>query len=162
MLKEIVTKAVISKGKIVDSSEMEFNIEDNINKVIGCWIINHNYLSVLEDGKVYANGYYDVHIWYAINNSSDTLIFKNTVNYKHEFVLDNDRFNKEECEYKLYCLEYPACSNLELSGNKIVVKVKKTLALDVIGESKLLVQVSEGLNRDEDTTMGINTNFIKR
>lgn len=162
MLKEIVTKAVVSKGKIVDSSEMEFVVNDNINKVIGCWVINHNYLSVLEEDKVFASGYYDVHIWYAINNSSDTLVYKTTVNYKHEFVLDNNKFNRDECEYKLYCLEYPACSNLELNNNTISLKVKKTLALDVIGESKLLVQVSDGGNREEDSSLGINPNFIKR
>lgn len=162
MLKEIVTKAVVSKGKIIDVSEMEFNVDKNINRVIGCWIINHNYLSVLDSGKVYANGYYDIHVWYAFNNSEDTSVFKTTINYKDEIVLDNDKFNKEECEYKLYCLEYPSCSSLELRDNKIFVKVKKTLALDVIGESKLLVQVSDGGNREEDTTLGINPNFIKR
>ena len=161
MLKEIVTKAVISKGKITDNEEMEFVIAENVNKVIGCWIINHNYLSVIEDDKVYVKGFYDVHVWYAMDNSSDTEIFKSTIEYKHQFNLDNENFNKNDSEYKLYCIEYPTCNKLELYNNRIIVNVKKCLAIDVIGESKLLVQVSEACNQD-DSDMRINTNFINR
>ena len=78
-LKEIVTKAVVSKGKIVDSKEINFQMVENINKAIGCWVINHNYLSVVENNKVYASGRYDVHVWYATNNSTDTLLYKKTI-----------------------------------------------------------------------------------
>ena len=162
MLKEIVTKAVISKGKIIDSEEMEFDIDRSVNKVIGCWIINHNYLSIVENGKVYATGCYDIHIWYANNDSTDTGIFKKTIDYKQEFVLDNNTFNKEECEYKLYCVEYPNCCSLNLIDNKFVVNVKKVLAIDVIGESKLLVQVSDSPINVDDNNLGINTNYINR
>ena len=162
MLKEIVTKAVISKGKIIDNEEMEFSVDTSINKVIGCWIINHNYLSLVENDKVYASGCYDIHIWYAKNNSSDTGIFKKTIDYKQEFILDNDNFNKEESEYKLYCVEYPSCSSLNLIDNKFALNVKKTLAIDVIGESKLLVQVGDSKANNEDNNLGINTNYINR
>ena len=162
MLREIVTKAVVSKGKIVDSSEMEFEVDDRANKVIGCWIINHNYLSVLENNKVYASGCYDVHIWYALNDSGDTNVFKKTVEYRDEFSLDNNNFDKDNCEYKIYCLEYPNCTNLELVNNQFVVTVKKSLAIDVVGESKLLVQVSDNFSNREDEAMGINPNYINR
>ena len=162
MLREIVTKAVVSKGKIIDSNEMEFEVDCNANKVIGCWIINHNYLSLLENNKVYASGYYDVHIWYALNDSSDTKIYKKTIEYRNEFNLDNNNFDKENCEYKIYCLEYPSCTNLQLVDNKFVVNIKKSLAIDVIGESKLLVQVSDNFSNREEENLGINTNYMNR
>lgn len=161
MLKEIVTKAVVSKGKVANNSEMQFEVEDDINKVIGCWIINHNYLSIVENENVYASGYYDVHVWYAINNSSDTKILKKTIEYRDEFVLDNTKFDYETSEYKLYCIEYPGCNDLKLDGNRILVNIKKALAIDVIGESKLLVQVSDNYYKD-DETMGINTNYMNK
>jgi spore coat protein E len=160
MLKEIVTKAVVSKGKIVDSNDIELEIKENANKAIGCWIINHNYLCVVENNKVNASGYYDIHIWYAIDDSKDTSILKKTIEYRQEFVLDNTNFDYDTSEYKIYCIEYPNCSNLQLVNNKFLVTIKKGLAIDVIGESKLLVQVSEGNIKSDD--MSINTNYMNR
>ena len=162
MLREIVTKAVVSKGKIVDSNEMEFEVEGKVNKVIGCWIINHNYLSVAEADRVYASGCYDVHIWYALNESRDTRVYKKSVEYKDEIILDNKNFDKDSSEYKIYCLEYPNCTSLQLIDNRFVVNVKKSLAIDVIGESKLLVQVSEGFASKDEENFGINTNYINK
>lgn len=160
MLKEIVTKAVVSKSKIVDSNEIRLKIDGDVSKVIGCWIINHNYLSVVENDKVYASGMYDIHIWYATNHESDTNIFKKTIEYRQEFVMDNNNFDRKDSEYKMYCIEYPNCTNLSLVDNNFVITVKKGLAIDVIGESKLLVQVSEINNREDE--LGINTNYINR
>ena len=156
MLKEIVTKAVISKGKISESNELQLEINDSASKVIGCWVINHNYVNSLEKEKVYVNGSYDVHIWYALNDNTDTKLYKKTIEYKQEVVLDNNNFDREESEYKVYCIEYPNCTSLQLNDNRFLLTIKKGLAIDVIGESKLLVQVSD--NDD----LGINTNYMKR
>lgn len=161
MLKEIVTKAVISKGKIVNSNALEIDSPNEVNRVIGCWIINHNYISLLNENKVCARGYYDIHIWCAINDSSDTILLKQTSEYLDEFVMDNLNFDKENSEYKLYCINYPNCSNLQLKDNKILVTVDKGLAIDVIGESRLLVQVSDNDSGIEES-VGINPNFIKK
>ena len=160
MLKEIVTKAVVSKGKIVDTNEIQLSVDTSVNKAIGCWIINHNYLSVVEGDKVYASGYYDVHVWCATNNSSDTILVKETIEYRDEFVLDNNNFDKENSDYRMYCIEYPSCTNLQLLNNKVLISIKKGLAIDIIGESKLLVQVSDNYNNEDN--MGINTNYINR
>ena len=161
MLKEIVTKAVVSKGKIIDNKEISFQIVENVNKAIGCWIINHNYLSVVENNKVYCCGRYDVHIWYAINNSADTLLYKKTIDYKEEFNMENSNFDLENSEYKVYCIEYPTCTNLQLFDNVVSINIKKGLALDVIGESKLLVQVSDSWGQEE-ASLGINTNYLNK
>lgn len=39
--KEIVTKAVIGKGKKTTNLNHSIETEDNINTVLGCWVINH-------------------------------------------------------------------------------------------------------------------------
>lgn len=161
MLKEIVTKAVVSKGKISNSKDMSFEIVENVNKAIGCWIINHSYLSKIENNRVYINGCYDVHIWYAVNDSTDTFLCKNTVDYREEVMMENLNFDRENSEYKVYCVEYPTCTNLQFLDNKFIVNIKKGLAVDVIGESRLLVQVSEAWNQD-DNSMGINTNYLNK
>ena len=103
---------------------------------------------------------YDIHVWYATNHESDTNIFKKTIEYRQEFIMDNNNFDKNDSEYKMYCIEYPNCTNLALVDNNFIITVKKGLAIDVIGESKLLVQVSEVNNREDE--LGINTNYMNR
>lgn len=161
MLKEIVTKAVISKGKIVDSSSIELEVADSVSRPIGCWVINHNYLCVEENNKLYASGYYDVHIWYAVDNNADTRIYKKTIEYKKEFNMENYNFEFNNNEYKTYCVEYPSCTALEYRDNKFIINIKLGLAIDVIGESKLLIQVSDNWNKEEEN-MGINVNYINK
>ena len=39
--KEIVTKAVIGKGKKYFKNSYSVNVENNPTTVLGCWIINH-------------------------------------------------------------------------------------------------------------------------
>ena len=53
MYREIVTKAVIGKGKITNDSEIVVNPSNNPSKVLGCWVINHYSVSSFEDGKVF-------------------------------------------------------------------------------------------------------------
>ena len=36
--------------------------EDNINTVLGCWIINHNFNGVNNNGSVNVNGTYDIKV----------------------------------------------------------------------------------------------------
>ena len=43
MYREIVTKAVVGKGKISNNSEIVINTSNVASKVLGCWIINHNF-----------------------------------------------------------------------------------------------------------------------
>ena len=38
---EIVTRAVVGKGKIFNNNEVVVNTNNVPSKVLGCWIINH-------------------------------------------------------------------------------------------------------------------------
>ena len=48
--KEIITKAIIGKGKKVFKNEYSVECEKNINTVLGCWVINHD-LKGIKDGE---------------------------------------------------------------------------------------------------------------
>ena len=63
--KEIVTKAVIGKGKKTTNLDHSVETEDNINTVLGCWVINHSFNGINNAGKVLINGSYDINIWYS-------------------------------------------------------------------------------------------------
>lgn len=155
MLREILTRAVVSKGKSKSTSVEKIALKEGVNKLIGCWVINSNCLNIVENSKVYLEGSYDVHIWYAINEDKDTLIEKKTITYKEEFEFD-EKFNTDEVEYKLYCLEYPHCSELNLEDGYALVRVEKEYTVDAIGETKLMVEVNEVFNE-----IKIDTDFIK-
>lgn len=163
MYREIVTKAVIAKGKIENEGEVIVNLNDNISKVLGCWVINHFYISSYDNGRVFAKGKYDIHVWYGINGDSDTKIHKQTVDYNEEFILKvkNGENVTENNEFIGKCIKYPTCSALSLiSPNSISVKISKELCLDVVGDAKLRVQVSQDDNYDE--LDNINVNYLNK
>lgn len=169
MYREIVTKAVVGKGKISNTSDIIISVSNTPSKVLGCWIINHYFVSSYEGDKAVARGKYDVHIWYGCNKDSDTAIHKQTIEYIDEFSLKmkNGESLNEENELISKCSKYPVCSSLILndSGN-IIVKVEKELHLDVIGEAKIKVQIDNSTcdewvdNSDEINE--INTNYLNK
>ena len=112
MYREIVTKAVIGKGKINNSGEVILKSTNVVSKVLGCWIINHYFVSNFENGKVFARGKYDVHVWCGYNNDSDTEIYKQTIDYIEEFPLKlkDDEEIDENNEFVIKCIKYPTCS----------------------------------------------------
>ena len=155
MLREILTRAVVAKGKLKNTNVEKIELQKGANKVIGCWVINSHFLNVVENSKVYLEGSFDVHVWYAINNDKDTLIEKQTITYKEE-VEFGEKFNTDEAEYKVYCLEYPHCVDLSLEENQAIIKVDKEYSIDAIGETTLMVDVNESFNE-----IKIDTDFIK-
>ena len=158
MYREIVTKAVVGKGKIFNNNEAIVKVNNNPSKLLGCWIINHFYVCSLEGDKVVAKGKYDLHIWYGIDNDSDTIVHKQTIDYVEEFSLSMNKGESlsEENELVAKCLKYPTCTNLSLSDNNtICVKIEKELSLDVIGETKLKVKILSG-----EDDWGINNDDI--
>ena len=161
-----MTKAVIGKGKISNNGDIVVNVANSPSKVLGCWIINHYYVSVLENKQIYAKGKYDLHIWYGFNNDSDTMVHRQTIDYVEAFnvKMKSDEQFDEENEFVVKCIKYPTCVNLNLNDDgTISVKVEKELNLDVIGEVKLKVQVTgDGEWLDNDELDNIDVNYLNK
>ena len=49
-IREIITQAVIAKGKKRTLNKYPFSIE-GYDKILGCWITNHRYNAAFKDGK---------------------------------------------------------------------------------------------------------------
>ena len=62
--KEIVTKAVIAKGKKSFTTKSSVNVNNNPSTILGCWVINHNFSGQKSGRQIIVNGSYDVNIWY--------------------------------------------------------------------------------------------------
>ena len=167
MYREIVTKAVVGKGKIANTNEAVVSTSNIVSKVLGCWIINHYFVNSYEEGRVMARGKYDLHIWYGYGEDSDTAIHKQTIDYIEEYSLKmkhNENLT-EENELSAKCIKYPVCSGLTLnSDGTISVIIDKELSLDVIGETTLKVQVTssgeEWVNNED--IENIDTNYLNK
>lgn len=163
MYREIVTKAVVGKGKISNNSEAVIKINNAASKVLGCWIINHYYISSYEEGNVVVRGKYDLHIWYGFNGDTDTVVHKQTIDYVENFSLKmkNGESLSEENELIAKCVKYPTCTSLSLNDDgTISVKIEKEIALDVIGETTLKVQITNSdddwINNDDIDNIDVN------
>ena len=54
--KEIVTKAVIGKGKKKYKNSYQITVEQAPSTVLGCWIINHNFSAKETNDKIVIKG----------------------------------------------------------------------------------------------------------
>ena len=66
--KEIVTKAVIAKGKKLFTSNHSINTINTPSTILGVWVINHNFNGIKNNDEIRINGSYDVNIWYSYDN----------------------------------------------------------------------------------------------
>ena len=79
--REIVTKAVIAKGKKLFTTENKVNVENSPSTILGCWVINHNFNGVKSGDNISINGSYDVNIWYSYDNDTKTEVVTKTDSY---------------------------------------------------------------------------------
>ena len=64
MYREILTKAIIAKGQRKIKEKREVNINKQISKILGCWIINHKSKTNVIKQNIIIEGTYDAYFWY--------------------------------------------------------------------------------------------------
>ena len=74
--REIISKAVISKGKKTFSQKDSLKITNIPSTVLGCWVINHQFSGIKQNNQIIINGSYDVNIWYSYDNDTKTDVVK--------------------------------------------------------------------------------------
>lgn len=143
--KEIVTKAIIGKGKkyFKDNYDLETTLVPTT--VLGCWVINHKFKGYKVDNKIGVNGSYDVNIWYSYDNDSKTTVVNKKVEY-------NDLFNvkirenadlTEDTDIIVRTLKQPSCSNVSIDGSKIFFDIEKELGVEIVGETKVKIAIED-------------------
>src|SRR5574344_2607829 len=86
--KEIVTKAVVGKGKKSYSDSYSITPEIIPTTVLGCWVINHNFKGYPNSGKIVIDGSFDVNIWYSYDNDTKTNVISKKITYSNTSVLN--------------------------------------------------------------------------
>jgi len=152
MFKEIVTKAVIGKGRKTFRNKYEAITTDSIDTILGCWVINHTMSGFNDNGKVKIMGSFDVNIWYSYDNNTKTGVEARKINYtervnvhlKNTSVLTNDS------EIIITSLKNPTVIDVSSRNNIINYEIEKELGIEIIGDAKVKIQIMEDAYEDYD------------
>ena len=156
--KEIVTKAVIGKGKKTFISEHSISPSTIPTTILGCWVINHNFSGTKNGNNVLINGNFDVNIWYSSLNNTKTEVINDTVNYSETInvkMLDEDYDGDEEIIVR--SIKQPNCIKAEIVDGKINYTIEKELSAEVVGDTKIKVGINE-IDDEWDDIENSNTN----
>lgn len=143
--KEIVTKAIVGKGKKYFKNTYSVNVTEKPTTILGCWIINHKFKGYKTGDKIGVDGSFDVNIWYSYDSDSKTTV----VNQKFDY---NDIFNvkiKENADLTgdtdiiVRSLKQPTCSKVDFKEGVITFDVEKELGVEIVGETKFKIGVED-------------------
>ncbi len=169
--KEIVTKAVIGKGKKSFSDVYTITSEIVPTTVLGCWVINHNFKGYPNSGKIIIDGSFDVNIWYSYDNDTKTNVISKKITYSNTSTIklkDNSEITPDT-EVIVRSLKQPTCSKVEIVDGNISFTIEKELGIEIIGDTKVKILVEDEeepwdvINDevDEQIDKEVNENFIK-
>ncbi|MCI8588201.1 MAG: outer spore coat protein CotE [Bacilli bacterium] len=142
--REIVTKAVIGKGKKTFVTTDVITPDIVPTTILGAWIINHNFSGSKNGDKIGIVGSYDVNIWYSCMDDSKTEVVKKSIQYnevvtvpkKAESSLSNE-------EVVIRSLKQPTCTRAEIIDGKIEFTVEKQLGIELVGDTKVKISYEE-------------------
>ena len=162
MYEEIVTKAIIGKGKQEYKNNYEFLLTDDVSHVLGCYIQNHKILATMENDKVRINGSFDTNIWYSFDNNTKTKVEVQRINYTElmDIHLKEDIEINESFEIEALSTKKPVVVNVNASKNLIKYEVEKELSIDILGNAKVKVQTYKNDDVVDSEIGNINTTYL--
>ena len=174
LFKEIVTKAVIGKGKKIFKDNYFIEIENAPTTILGCWVINHKFKGYKTNDKIGVSGTYDVNIWYSYDNDSKTAVVNKSISYDDLFnvkLRDNADLSSDT-DIIVRTLKQPNCSGVNIDNKKISFDIEKELGVEVVGETKVKIAIEEEedpwdeiddelTNQDIEEIDNIKDDFIK-
>ena len=144
--KEIVTKAVIGKGKKYFKNNYTIETGGEPTTVLGCWVINHKFKGFKTGDKIGVDGSYDINIWYSYDNDSKTTVVSKKIDY-------NDLFNVRtrenvdltgDTDVIVRTLKQPTCSKVNILENGVIgFDIEKELGVEIVGETKMKIAIEE-------------------
>ena len=142
--KEIVTKAIIGKGKKYYKNSYTIETENIPTTVLGCWVINHKFKGSEVSGKIVIDGSFDVNIWYSYSKDTKTTVITKKISYSETVMVkqkeDTDSTVKDII---VRSLKQPNCINAKANGKSIVIEIEKELGIEIVGDTKIKVAVDE-------------------
>ena len=175
--KEIVTKAVIGKGKKKYKNNYQVTVENTPSTILGCWIINHNFEAKEINEKISITGSFDANIWYSYDNDTKTTVVTKNIAYTEEESLTIEQKGIVNKDIIIRSLKQPTCTSAKEEGNTINLEIEKELGIEIVGDTKVKIPLVEEeetwdnldepikQNKDEQvepTIDKINTNYLNK
>lgn len=167
--KEIVTKAIIAKGKKNSTNNYTLQTEETPNTILGCWVINHTFSGTNLGNKILVNGNFDVNVWYSYDNDSKTAVSTQKFSYTDTMKMNVDETSPTP-EVIVKSIQQPTVSDVNIKDGIVNLNITKELGIEIVGETKIKVPVEEldddyiELTSDEDTIEtvdNVDTNYLK-
>lgn len=144
--REIVTKAILGKGKKTFVHESSIEVRNVPSTVLGCWVINHNFNGVKQNDRVSIAGSYDINIWYSYDNDTKTDVIKETHNYNEIVKMHNENNDYDDASIIVRSLSDPKCVKVNINGNRVEYRVGVELGIELVGETKVKISVDDNLD----------------
>ena len=146
LYKEIVTKAVIGKGKKYFKDNYTLEVTNEPTTILGCWVINHKFKGYKNGDSIGVNGSFDVNIWYSYDKDSKTMVATKKIDYNNSLnvkVKDTSDLN-DDTDIIVKPLKQPTCSSVSINQNIISFDIEKELGVEIVGETKVKIAIEEG------------------
>ena len=161
--KEIVTKAVIGKGKKFFKNSYTLECDNTPTTVLGCWVINHKFKGYKTSDKVGVNGSFDINIWYSYDDDSKTAVINKEIEYNVSFnvKLKDNADLSEDTDIIVRCLNQPSCSSVKINENIISFDIEKELGVEIVGETKVKISVEDDEEPWEEIVDDVDDEALK-
>ena len=128
--KEIVTKAVVGKGKKFFKNNYTLTPEVTPTTILGAWIINHKFKGYKKDDNSY-------------DNNSKTAVVNKKIEYNDLFNL-KIKDDSDNTDIIVRTLNQPNCVSVNIDkDNNINFDVEKELGVEIVGEKKMKIAVED-------------------
>lgn len=162
--KEIVTKAVIGKGKKTFTTTNSTTTECNATTILGCWVINHNFKGYKTGDTITVEGSYDINIWYSCQDDTKTEVVRQTDTYKETVTIPrrNQTDISSDEEIIVRSLRQPSCVKVEIVDGKIVYTIEKELGIEIVGDTKVKIATADEEDEWDVIDDGIDSDIEKQ
>ena len=143
--KEIVTKAVVGKGKKRFKNSYTVEADNTPTTILGCWVINHSFEGKNDNGVVGINGAFDVNVWYSYNHDTKTAVTTKRFNYNDKMNIrlkDGARLN-DASEIIVRSLNQPTVTDVKINNDVVDLSIEKELGVEVVGNTMIKVSVED-------------------
>ena len=157
--KEIITKAIIGKGKKTFKNNYEITTDEDIDTVLGCWVINHDMKGVKDGEHIKIIGSYDINIWYSYDGNTKTGVVSKKMFYEERVrvrIRENSEIN-DNTEIIIRSLKNPSCIDVSNDEKTIKYTISKELGIEILGDTKIRIPIS---NNEDDYDVIIDEDLI--
>lgn len=144
-LRDIIARTTCAKGQKRFKQTFTLHATHLPDGILGYRVMNHSFVASPERHSVEVTGQYDLHVWYAYNGGSETVVERKTVCYsEHLPVIDLEgvRLGVNECAQATVIKE-PRIACIHLRHATVEATVAVEFYAEVVGEARLWVRVYE-------------------